>query len=112
MLSGWLHPATLVSWGCQHQLKTMTWLGHKNVIWSHDLTRRRCGLRVKTEERLVVPWNDADLVAQVKAVLSEEQTVAPQDKGIAALPLARLNARLAPLGYIIHASKGHEFQSG
>ena len=35
------------------------------------LTCRRCGLRVKTEERLAVPWSKADFVAEVKALLPE-----------------------------------------
>jgi hypothetical protein len=61
---------------------------------------------VKTEERLVVPWDEDDLVEQVKALLPEGQAVALRGKGIAELPLARLNARLAPLGYVIGASKG------
>ena len=62
------------------------------------LTCRRCGLKVKTEERLAVPWNEDDLVDQVKALLPERQAVALRDKGITELALARLNARLAPWG--------------
>jgi hypothetical protein len=71
-----------------------------------DLTCLRCGLKVKTEERLAVPWDERDLVAQVKALLSEGQAVALRDKGIAELLLARLNVRLAPHGYVIRATKG------
>jgi len=63
---------------------------------------------VKTEERLAVPWDAGNLVDQVKALLPEGQAVALRDKGITELPLARLNARLASLGYIIHASEGHD----
>jgi hypothetical protein len=70
------------------------------------LTCRRCGLKVKTEERLAVPWDEADLVDQVKALLPEGQAVALRDKGIFELPLAALNARLVPRGYVIRASKG------
>jgi hypothetical protein len=55
-----------------------------------------------------VPGADADLVDQVKASLPEGQAVALRDKGITELPLARLNARLAPYGYVIHASKGRD----
>jgi len=73
-----------------------------------DLSCRRCGLKVKTEERLAVPWDAGDLIDQVKAWLSEGQAVALRDQGITELPLARLNARLASLGYIIHASKGRD----
>jgi hypothetical protein len=69
------------------------------------LTCRRCGLKVKTEERLAVPWDEADLVEQVKALLPEGQAVALRDKGITELPLAQLNARLAPHGYVIHAKQ-------
>jgi hypothetical protein len=72
------------------------------------LTCRRCGLRVKTEERLAVPWDEGDLIAQVKTLLPEGQAVALRDKGVTELPLARLNARLAPYGYAIHASKGRD----
>jgi len=34
--------------------------------------------------------------------------VALRDKGITELPLAQLNARLAPHGYVIHARKGQD----
>ena len=45
---------------------------------------------------------------QVKALLPEGQAVALWDKGITELPLARLNARLVPYGYVIHARKGQD----
>jgi hypothetical protein len=61
---------------------------------------------VKTHEQLAVPWDAEDLVAQVKALLPEGEAVVLWDKGITELPLARLNARLAPEGYVIHATKG------
>jgi hypothetical protein len=63
---------------------------------------------VKNEERFAVPWDEADLVAQVKAWLPEGQAVALRDEGIIKLTLARLNARLAPQGYVIHAKKGRD----
>ena len=72
------------------------------------LTCRRCGLKVKTEERLAVPWDEADLVTQLKALLPEGQAVTLRDKGITELPLARLNAHLLPYGYVIHARKGQD----
>jgi hypothetical protein len=72
------------------------------------LTCRRCRLKVKTHEQLAVPWDAEDLVAQVKALLPEGQAVVLWDKGITELPLARLNARMAPYGYVIHASKGRD----
>jgi hypothetical protein len=34
--------------------------------------------------------------------------MALRDKGITELPLARLNARLLPYGYVIHARKGQD----
>jgi hypothetical protein len=104
-----LHPPTLVQWGCAHRWKTTTtWPVHDDVVRMRYLTCRRCGLRIKTEERLAVPWDVGDLIAQVKALLPEGQAVALRDKGITELPLARLNARLAPHGYVIHASKGQD----
>jgi hypothetical protein len=102
-----LHPPTLAQWGCEHRWKTTTSRpGHNGIVRVRYLTCRRCGLKVKTEERLAVPWDEDDLVAQVKAWLPEGQAVALRDKAITELPLARLNARLEPQGYVIHASKG------
>jgi hypothetical protein len=69
-----------------------------------------CGLQVKSDERLAVPWDKGDLVPQVKAVLPDGQAVALWDRGITELPLARLNARLAPHGYVIQARKGRDPQ--
>jgi hypothetical protein len=104
-----LHSPTLVQWGCAHRWKTTTTRpSHDDVVRMRYLTCRRCGLKVKTEERLAVPWDEADLVAQVKAWLPEWQAVALRDKGITELPLARLNARLLPYGYVIHARKGQD----
>ncbi len=48
---------------------------------------------MKTEERLAVPWDEGDLVTQVKAWLPEGPAVALHNQGITELPLARLNAR-------------------
>ena len=104
-----LHPPTLVQWGCAHRWKTTTTRpGQDDVVRMRYLTCRRCRLKVKTHERLGVPWDEDDLVTQVKALLPEGQTVALWDKGITELPLARLNARLLPCGYVIHAKKGRD----
>jgi hypothetical protein len=104
-----LHPPTLAQWGCDHRWKTTTSRpGGGEILRVRYLVCRRCGLRVKSEERLAVPWDERDLVAQVKALLPEGQAVALLDKGIMELPLARLNAQLAPHGYVIHASKGSD----
>ncbi len=93
-----LHAPTLVQWGCAHRWKTTTTRpGHDDIVRMRYLTCRRCGLKVKTHERLAVPWDAEDLVKEVKALLPEGQAVALRDKGITELPLARLNARLALL---------------
>jgi hypothetical protein len=56
------------------------------------LTCRRCGLKVKTEERLALPLDETDLVTQIKALLPEGHTVTLRDKGLTELPLGALNA--------------------
>jgi hypothetical protein len=104
-----LRSPTLMQWGCAHRWNTTTTRrGQDDVVRMRYLTCRRCGLKVKSEERLAVPWNENDLVDQVKALLPERQVVALRDKGITELPLAALNARLAPHGYVIHARKGRD----
>jgi hypothetical protein len=104
-----LRPPTVVQWVCEHRWKTTTTRpGQDDMVRMRYLTCRRCGLKVKTEERLAVPWDEADLVDQVKALLPGGQAVALRDKGITELPLARLNACLASLGYVIRASKGRD----
>jgi hypothetical protein len=61
---------------------------------------------VRSEEKLAVPWDEDDLVAQVKALLPEGQAVALREQGITELPLARLNTILKRHGLVIHAAKG------
>jgi hypothetical protein len=104
-----LQRPTLVQWSCAHRWKTTTTRrGDADVVRMRYLTCRRCGLKVKTEERLAVPWDEDNLVEELKALLPEGQAVALRDKGITELPLAGLNTRLAPHGYVIHASKGRD----
>ena len=106
-----LHPPTLAQWGCDHQWKTTTSRpGAGEILRVRYLVCRRCGLRVKSEERLAVPWDERDLVAQVKVLLPEGQAVVLRDKGITELPLAKLNARLISHGYVIQATKGRDPQ--
>jgi hypothetical protein len=101
-----LHLPTMAQWGCTHRWKTTTSRpGEGDILRVRYLTCRRCGLKVKTEERLTVPWDERDLVTQVKEVLPEGEAVALRDKGITDLPLQGLNAILARLGYVLHASK-------
>jgi hypothetical protein len=100
---------TVGQWGCNHQWKTTHSLPQEDALHRVRYHKcHRCGLRVKTEEQLSVPWDEADFVAQVKALLPEGQVVALREKGITELPVAQLNARLASKGYVIHASKGRD----
>jgi hypothetical protein len=106
-----MKPISLPQWGCAHEWKTTHSLPQEDAL--HRIRHhkcRRCGLRVKTEERLVNPWDEADLLTQVKALLPEGQAVALRDKGIIELPLAGLNARLSSQGYVIDATKGSDLQ--
>ena len=50
------------------------------------------------EKRLAVPWDERDLLAQVKALLPDGQAMALRDKVFTELPLAWLDARLVPYG--------------
>jgi hypothetical protein len=104
-------PPSLQQWGCIHHWKTTHSLPQQDAL--HRIRHhkcRRCGLRVKTEERPVAPWDEADLLAQMKALLPEGQAVALRDQGIRELLLARLNARLSAQGYVIGATKGRDRQ--
>jgi hypothetical protein len=104
-----LHLPTLAQWGCEHRWKTTTSRpGAGEILRLRYLTCRRCGLKVRSEERLAVPWDERDLVAQVKALLPEGQAVALREQGITELPLARLNDILNRHGYVIHATKGRD----
>jgi hypothetical protein len=67
-----LQAPTLVQWGCLHYWKTTTSRqGKDNLVRMHYLTCRRCDLKLKTEERPVVPWNEDNLVTHVKTLLPE-----------------------------------------
>jgi hypothetical protein len=101
-----LQPPTLTQWGCAHRWKTTTSRpGDGDILRVRYLTCRRCGLKLKTEERPAVPWDDADFIAQVKALLPEGEPVFLRDRGIPELPLEALNGRLEPRGYRIHADQ-------
>jgi hypothetical protein len=100
-----LRPPTMAQWGCEHRWKTTTSRrGEGDILRLRYLACRRCGLKVRSEERLAVPWDEGDLVAQVKALLPEGQAVALREQGITELPLARLSAILTRHGYVIHAT--------
>jgi hypothetical protein len=101
-----LQPPTLGQWGCAHRWKTTTSRrGGQGVLRVRYLTCLKCGLRVKTEERLAVPWDEQELVALVQRLLPEGQAIYLRDRGITELPLYGLNAILARQGYVIHATK-------
>jgi hypothetical protein len=48
---------------------------------------RRFGLKVRIEERLVVPWDETEFFTQVKELLSEGEPVHLQDHGTINLQL-------------------------
>jgi hypothetical protein len=100
-----LHPPTLTQWTCAHLWKTTTSrLGQGAIVRIRYLTCRHCGLKVKTEERLAVPWNERDfmeLVVQTfpEDVVADVETLETQ--GILGEGLSRLNAHLASHGWLL-----------
>lgn len=98
-----LHPPTLVQWGCEHHWKTTTTRpGHDDTVRVRYLTCRRCGLKVKTEERLAVPWDEGTLVALVAQIFPEgvvADVAALREQRMLGGGLSRLNARLVPHGW-------------
>ncbi|MBI3327034.1 MAG: hypothetical protein HYZ81_10080 [Nitrospinae bacterium] len=101
-----LTPPTLQQWGCQHRWKTTHSLPQRNALHRIRYVKcLRCGLRVKTEERLAVPWDERDLVALVKGLLPEGKPVYLRDHGVTALLLYGLNSLLSAQGYVIQARK-------
>jgi hypothetical protein len=98
-----LRAPTLRQWGCRHAWHTDTTRPGDDptlIAWRYRVCRH-CGLRVKTEERLAVPWSEQDLVARVRQLFPERQPVDLRDHGIAELPLHGLNAILARHGLVI-----------
>jgi hypothetical protein len=105
-----LKPPSLQQWGCAHRWHVT----HTRSGWPEPWPRlrymrcQRCGLRVKSEERLAVPWGERDLVAQVRRLLPEGRAVSLRKHGITTLPLAGLNRILEKHRLMIHASKGSD----
>jgi len=100
---------TLQQWGCDHRWHvTHTRSGGATEPWPRVRYPRcrRCGLHVRTEEHLSVPWDEQHLVAQVMALLPAGEAVRLRDQGITEFPLGRLNTILARHGLVIHASTG------
>jgi hypothetical protein len=98
-----LHPPTLVQRGCEHQWKTTTSRpGQGDVVRMRYLTCRRCGLKVKTEERLAVPWDARDFMAVMAQAFPEDTVVdvaSLQAQGVLGEGLSQLNAHLVPHGW-------------
>jgi hypothetical protein len=98
-----LHPPTLAQWTCAHQWKTTTSCpGKGDIVRVRYLTCRRCNLKVKSEERLVVPWGEQDLVALVAQVFPEDavaDVATLREQGLLGGDLSRLNAHLVPYGW-------------
>jgi hypothetical protein len=97
-----LHPPTLAQWTCTHQWRTTTSRpGKGDIVRLRYLTCRRCGLKVKSEERLVVPWDRGDFMTLVAQMFPEDAavdiaTLKPQ--GLLGENLSKLNACLVPHG--------------
>ena len=98
-----LHPPTLGQWACPHRWKTRTSRpGKDDVVRLRYLTCQRCGLKVKTEERLAVPWDKRDFIALVAEAFPEDTVVdgaSLKAWGLLNGGLSQLNAHLVPHGW-------------
>jgi hypothetical protein len=98
-----LHAPTLAQWSCAHRWKTTTSRqGEGDVVRVRYLTCRRCGLKVKTEERLAVPWDERDYMALVEQAFPENAVVdvaTLKTQGVLDKDLSRLNTYLLPHGW-------------
>jgi hypothetical protein len=98
-----LQPPTLAQWTCAHQWKTTTSRpGEGDIVRIRYLTCPRCGLKVKTEERLAVPWSERDFLALVAEVFPADavaNVATLKTQGILGEGLARLNAHLLTHGW-------------
>jgi hypothetical protein len=102
-----LHPPTLAQWSCEHRWRTTTTRpGHDEVVRVRYLTCRRCGLKVKTEERLAVPWDNGDFMTLVVQAFPENavvDVVMLQEQGLPGEDLSSLDALLVPHGWRLDA---------
>ena len=98
-----LHPPTLRQWTCAHQWKTTTSRpGKGEIIRTRYLSCQRCGLKVKTEERLAVPWDAGDFLGLVVEAFPEDavaDVATLETQGILGEGLSRLNAYFASHGW-------------
>jgi hypothetical protein len=111
-----LRPPTLAEWGCKHQCKTTTSRpGQGDVVRIRYLTCRRCGLKVKTEERLAVPWDARDFMAVMAQAFPENTMVdvaSLQAQGVLGDGLSRLHARLVCHGWRLETVRDQEREVG
>jgi hypothetical protein len=66
------------------------------------LTCRRCGLKVKTEERLMVPWSEGDFMTLVAQAFPDDTVVGVatlRTHGLLSRGLSRVNTHLIPHGW-------------
>lgn len=98
-----LHPPTLAQWTCAHRWKTTTSRpGKGDILRIRYLPCWRCGLKVKSEERLAVPWDERDFIAQVAPAFPEDTMVDMgmlRTQGLFGGDLSQLNAHLIPHGW-------------
>jgi hypothetical protein len=98
-----LHSPTLEQWGCEHRWKTTTSRpGQGDIVRMRYLTCQRCGLKVKTEERLAVPWDERDFLGLVAEAFPEDAVVdvaTLRTQGLLGGNLSQLNAHLVPHGW-------------
>jgi hypothetical protein len=107
-----LRPPTLAQWACAHQWKTTTSRPDKGaIVRVRYLTCRRCGLKVKTEERLAVPWDQGNFMALVAQAFPEDEVVDVETlktQGLLAENLLQLNARFVPYSWQLELVKDRE----
>jgi hypothetical protein len=100
-----LQTPTLRQWGCTHQWKTTHSLPQEDTL--HRMRYHKClqcGLRVKTEERLAVPWDQGTLLAMVAQAFPEgiiADVAALREQGLLGGGLSQLNAHLIPHGWYL-----------
>jgi hypothetical protein len=94
---------TLTQWGCKHRWKTTTTRpGQNEIVRVRYLSCQRCGLKVKTEERLAVPWDERDFMALITQTFPEgtmADVATLQTQGLLDGGLSQLNAYLVPHGW-------------
>ena len=75
------------------------------------LTCQRCGLKVKTEERLAVPWDERDFLGLVAEAFPEDamaDVATLETQGLLGGGLSRLNACLASYGWQLDLMRDQE----